>query len=338
MEERSTEKVGDLQKERLLWINKRSKTGAAANTVISLGYWAGYFMAFVWGALKLADKTGTYGTMTVFLQLVNQIQSPFLGLSYMIPQVISAMASAGRLIELENFNKEVPGEYVDIPPGAGIKLKELSFSYDKEENVLNEASMEAGPGEIVALVGPSGEGKTTVLRLLLALMKPDTGEITCYDTAGHEYQVSSSLRKWFSYVPQGNTLFSGTIAENLRSGYPEANEEEMRNALEAACAWDFVGKLPEGLNTVIGEKAHGLSEGQAQRIAIARAFLRKAPIIILDEATSALNIEIEERLLKNIRSHEKNHTCIMITHRRTSLDICDKVYRIDEGKLTLESA
>ena len=336
LENQSAEKVGELQKERLHWITERSKTGAAANTIIAAGYWLGYFLAFGWGALKLANKTTTFGTMTAFLQLVNQIQSPFIGLSSSVPQIISALASAGRLIELENMDAEARETNIDIPQLAGVRFKDVSFRYEKDEQVLDKVSFEALPGEIVAITGTSGEGKTTMLRLMLALLKPGSGEVLCFDEKGNEYTVSSALRNWFSYVPQGNTLFSGTIIDNLRAGLPGAEEEEMRAALSAACAMEFVEKLPEGLNTVIGEKGLGLSEGQAQRIAIARALLRNSPIIVFDEATSALDIELEERMLKNIRNLNPTRTCIMITHRRTSLDICNRVYKLKENRLALD--
>lgn len=336
LEEQSTAKIDSLQKERLHWVTKRSKIGATANSIISLGYWLGYFLAFGWGALKLANKTASFGTMTAFLQLVNQIQGPFIGLSRTIPQIISALASAGRLIELENMDVEAKGIANAVPELAGIRFKEVSYSYGKDDKVLDAVSFEVLPGEIVAITGTSGEGKTTMLRLMLALLKSDNGEVLCIDKNGNECTASPATRNWFSYVPQGNTLFSGTIVDNLRAGSHEADEEEMKAALSAACAMEFVQKLPEGMNTVIGEKALGLSEGQAQRISIARALLRNSPVIVLDEATSALDIELEVKLLENIRNLMPVRTCIMITHRRTSLDICNRVYKLKESKLVLD--
>lgn len=353
MEEHSMDKVRELQDERLHWVTERSKTGAAANTLLSLGYWTGYFLAFGWGAIKLANKTATFGTMTAFLQLVNQIQSPFIGLTRTLPQIIASLASAGRLIELENLNAEEKGVEVEVPDSAGIRFKTACFDYNDDtgndndngnsdsENgskgiLLDNISMDVFPGDIIALVGTSGEGKTTIIRLLLALLKPTEGEILCFDPKNNEYKISSATRKWFTYVPQGNTLFSGTIEENLKSGAAEASTEEMEEALRAACAMDFVEKLPDGIKTQIGEKAYGLSEGQAQRIAIARALLRKAPIIILDEATSALDISLEERIIQELRNLKPVRTCIMITHRRTSLGICNRVYKLKEGKLIIE--
>ena len=335
LEEESKSRIDELQKERLHWVQERSKTGVVANTILSLSYWTGYILAFSWGVTKLANKTATFGTMTAFLQLVNQIQMPFIGLSRTLPQIISALASAGRIIELENLDMEAEENELETSISAGIRFKDVSFSYEKNETVLDSISMEALPGEIVALCGTSGEGKTTMIRLMLALMKPEHGSVQCFSENGNEYPASPATRKWFSYVPQGNTLFSGTISENLRLGETGASEEVLKAALEAAGALDFVEKLPDGMETVIGEKAHGLSEGQAQRISIARAILRKAPIIILDEATSALDIELEEKVLHNIRSLTPKRTCIMITHRKTSLGMCNRIYKLKEGKLTL---
>ncbi len=361
LEENSMDKVRELQKERLHWVTERSKTGAVANTILSLGYWTGYFLAFGWGAIKLANNTATFGTMTAFLQLVNQVQSPFIGLTRTLPQIIASFASAGRLIELENLNAEIKDVGVEVPVSAGIRFKSVCFDYndfnrsdnyvngddgdnfnsynsdnDGEGKLLDNIALDVNPGEIIALIGTSGEGKTTIIRLLLALLKPNEGEIVCFNQDGIEYQISSATRSWFAYVPQGNTLLSGTIEENLRSGRPDASIEEMENALRSACAMDFVEKLPEGIKTQIGEKAYGLSEGQAQRIAIARALLRKAPIMILDEATSALDISLEEKIIQEIRDLRPVRTCIMITHRRTSLGICNSVYKLKEGKLLLE--
>ncbi len=344
LEDHSMDKVKELQKERLRWVTERSKTGAAANFILSLGYWVGYFFAFGWGAIKLANKTGTFGTMTAFLQLVNQVQGPFIGLTSTLPQIIASLASAGRLLELESLNAEIKGNKADVPLLAGIRFEDVSFNYDEFINnlendvvqLIENISFKINPGEIIAITGTSGEGKTTIIRLLLALMKPNKGRILCFDQNGCEYSISAATRNFFTYVPQGNTLFSGTIEENLRFGAAEATIEEIEEALKVSCSMDFVEKLPEGIKTQIGEKAYGLSEGQAQRLAIARALLRKAPIIVLDEATSALDIELEEKIIKELRDLKPARTCIMITHRRTSLAICNKVYKLKEGKLLSE--
>lgn len=337
LEKQSQGKVEEIQKERLHWVTEKSKTGVLANTIMSLGYWLGYGLAFGWGVVKLANKTASFGTMTAFIQLVNQIQGPFMALSRIFPQIISALVSAGRLKELEELNSEASGEQTEVPGTAGIRFDSVSFEYEKDERVLNSISIEAQPGETVAIMGTSGEGKTTMIRLILALLKPNKGKVVCFDGENREYEISSDTRNWFTYVPQGNTLFSGTIAENLRAGEHQATEDEMKQALDMACALDFVEKLPDGINTEIGEKAYGLSEGQAQRISIARALLRSAPIIILDEATSALDIELEERLLENIGKLKPARTCIIITHRKTALSICNKVYKLKDGTLLQEA-
>lgn len=333
MEERSKDKVDELQKERLKWVTERSKTGVIANSILSLGYWIGYFLAFGWGAIKLSNKTASFGTLTAFLQLVNQIQGPFIGLSRTVPQIISAFASAGRLIELENNEMEEKDLHLELPGKAGIRFKNVHYSYDKEENILSDVSMEVLPGETIALTGTSGEGKTTMLRLIFSLLKPDKGNIVYINESLSEKTVSSATRNLFSYVPQGNTLFSGTIRENMLAGYEKANTNEIKEALKIAEAFDFVEKLAEGIDTLIGEKAHGLSEGQAQRIAIARAILRKSPILVFDEATSALDMEVEKKILQNIKNLNPQRTCIMITHRKTAFDICDKIYRLKDGIL-----
>ena len=183
------------------------------------------------------------------------------------------------------------------------------------------------------MIGPSGEGKTTLIRILLALLKPEKGSITLVTEDNKEYMVSADTREWISYVPQGNTLFSGTIAENIKSGCREATEEEIKAAARAACAMEFINELPDGINAKIGENGIGLSEGQAQRISIARAILRKTPILILDEATSALDRESEMQVLKSIHEMKPARTCIVITHRYSALSICSRVFRLNEGKL-----
>lgn len=334
----SKEKVDELQKERLHWVTERSKAGVLANIFMSMGYWAGYGLAFGWGIIRLASKEITYGTMTAFIQLVNQIQYPFIGLSRLFPQIISALVSAGRLRELEELNTEMTDEQRPAPESAGIRFDGVSFEYEKNDLVLDNVSMEALPGEAVAIMGTSGEGKTTMIRLMLALLKPVSGKVVCFDIDGNEYEISCATRNWFTYVPQGNTLMSGTIAENIRSGKSDATDEEIKEALKMACALEFVESLPDGINTEIGEKAYGLSEGQAQRISIARALIRKAPVLILDEATSALDIELEEKIFTSIGKLFPARTCIIITHRKTALSFCNRVYRLKDGAFWQEVA
>ena len=217
--------------------------------------------------------------------------------------------------------------------GIGLKLQDISYSYVSGTQVFCHAALEAWPSEIVALVGPSGEGKTTMLRLLLALLVPKEGDafVCAGGTQGEKMEklpLSPSARKLFSYVPQGNTMFSGTIAENMRNVKQDATDEEIIEALKLACAWEFVEKLPLGIYSEVKERGGGFSEGQAQRLSIARALLRKAPILLLDEATSALDVTTERRVLRNIMADTRRRTCIVTTHRPTVLNICSRVYGI----------
>ena len=231
--------------------------------------------------------------------------------------------------------REFGEEYKD--QGIGMVLQDVSYTYHTGTNVFSHAGLEAYPHEIVALVGPSGEGKTTMLRLILSLLRVQEG--SAWVCAGRDreqkYKMSPSTRKLFSYVPQGNTMFSGTIAENLRNVKPDATDQEIVEALKMACAWEFVEKLPEGIYSMIKERGGGFSEGQAQRISIARAILRKSPFLLLDEATSALDVATERKVLKNIMTDTYPRTCIVTTHRPTVLNICTRVYAIRQKQCQL---
>ena len=325
-----------LHENRMKWILERNRISLAANNVMALGYWAGYFLAFGWGAYRLAQKAISFGTLTAFLQLVQQVQTPFIGLARTFPQIIAMIASAGRLMELEEIPMEKRARQVPYCEDVGLSLKDVSFYYTDGRPVLDKVSLEIGPGQLIALVGPSGEGKTTLIRLLLALLRPSEGNVCFKDFSGGCYEASAATREWVTYVPQGNTLFSGTIADNLRSGKSDATQEEMEKAARAACAWSFIEELPQGLDTVIGERGHGLSEGQAQRIAITRALIKKAPVMILDEATSALDMETEKKVLSAIKDLGSHCTCLVITHRLTAIEICSRVIRVQDGKLIEE--
>lgn len=240
-------------------------------------------------------------------------------------------------MELEAMEREGEAEPVPALQAVGIRFHNTGFSYNDEQPVLENVSVQINPGETVALIGTSGEGKTTLIRLLLALLRPRTGEVSFFDGQGHTYRVTAATREWITYVPQGNTLFSGTIADNLHYGKPEASYQDMERAARAAGAWNFIKKLPQGLDTVIGEKGLGLSEGQAQRIAIARAFLKQAPVLILDEATSALDVQTEMHILNSVKNLGYTCTCLIITHRPSARKICSRVFKLQEGVLLEEA-
>lgn len=337
MEKKNVEKISELHSNRLKWVMKKNITGVVASTTLGLGYWIGYLLAFCWGALKLSRGATSFGTLTAFLQLVSQVQTPFIGLASTIPQLIAAVASSGRLMELEALPIEFLSQKLPMESVTGINLQNIDFSYKNSRPIFENLTANIKPGEIVGLVGPSGEGKTTLIRLLLALIKPENGKVSFITQSGKEFPASAETRDWISYVPQGNTLFSGTIEENIRAGYPEASAEEVEAALRAACAMDFISKLAEGINSKIGERGIGLSEGQAQRISIARALLRKTPVLILDEATSSLDIDSEMHVLNSIHKLKPVRTCIVITHRPTALKICSRILRLKDGNLIEQS-
>ena len=333
LEKNRTDRVGELQNEKLEWVLRRSRLSAGVSSALSLGYWMGYFLAFGWGALLLAENATTFGTLTAFLQLVEQIQAPFIGLAYTLPRVIGTVASAGRLREFEGLQLEKDGRIAPCWAAAGIRFEDVYFAYERDKPIFRDVSVEIRPGETVALMGLSGAGKTTLVRLLLALIRPESGSVSFTDGGKGAFDVGAAGRSLISYVPQGNTLFSGTVAENLYVGCPDAEDHELESALRWACAWEFVEKLPDGLGTVIGERGLGLSEGQAQRIAIARALLRKVPILILDEATSALDVDTEIKILRNLRSLRPARTCVIITHRPAVLEIGCRILKLEEGSL-----
>lgn len=306
--------------------------------VLSVLGMAVQFTAFGYCLFRLWTHAITYGTMTLFLQQRNSLSGAFQNLVSIIPSFLNSSVSAHRLRELTELPKEIHSmqnqkDLFLTKGGLEVRLENVTFSYIKGKQVFRESDFCACPGEIVALVGTSGEGKTTLLRLILGLIEPDTGKVILKAQDGTEQKLNADTRVCFSYVPQGNTLLAGSIAENLSIAKEGASREEMKTALEMACAWEFVKKLPEGLETKLGERGKGLSEGQSQRIAIARALLRNAPVILLDEATSALDEETEEKLLKNILEKAPEKTCIVTTHRPGVLRLCRRVYRVEDGKI-----
>lgn len=298
------------------------------------------FAAFSYCLFRLWTDSITYGTMTLFLQQRSKLSANFESLVKVLPNMVNSAVAAHRVREIaelpkEQHCKEAAEELEGFAmQGVTVSLKNVGFSYIEGHPVLKNSDLVARPNEIIALVGPSGEGKTTILRMILGLIRPETGEAVLKNADGKAFAVDADMRSLFSYVPQGNTLFSGNIAENMRLARADATDEEIIEALKIACAWEFVEKLNQGIYGRLGERGKGVSEGQAQRIAIARAILRDAPILLLDEATSALDIETEQRVLKNIMKQRPNKTCIVSTHRLSVLGMCQRVYRISDEKIT----
>ena len=332
LEDYSEERLTQLRDERIYWVFKKNRTNMFASAAMGLSFQLGYIVAFAWGAICIANRTITYGTMTVFLQLVNRIQAPIVSLAQLVPRLISMLASAGRIIELQNLPKE---EYKGLSIGQekiGVKVEKISFGYT-DELVFDDASIDFKPGEFTAIVGKSGIGKTTLVRLIMAFTNKMKGNIEFYNAAGETMPASPDARNFIAYVPQGNTLFSGSIKDNVLMGKKDATDEEVIEALKGAAAYDFVMDFPRGIDTVIGEKGVGISEGQAQRIAIARALVKKAPFLILDEATSSLDESTELSVLEGIRKWNPSPTCLLITHRRSVLQYCDREIQIVDKKM-----
>ncbi|MCM1325048.1 MAG: ABC transporter ATP-binding protein/permease [Bacteroidales bacterium] len=301
------------------------------------------YSAYGWGIYRVWSNAISYGTMTLFLSLSSTLTGTLNNLTSLVPTAIGLTTSAGRLMDIVEMPREdySQNEAVEkfrkrfCKTGISLILKDISFAYHNGTEVFSHAFLEAHPHEIVALVGPSGEGKTTMLRIMLSLIRPGEGEtLLCGSYGGdagkESIPLSASARKLFSYVPQGNTMFSGTIAENMRNVKPDATDEEIEEALRLACAWDFVSRLPEGIYSMVQERGGGFSEGQSQRLSIARALLRKSPILLLDEATSALDVETEQEVLKHIVQDDYPRTCIVTTHRPTVLSSCNRIYTIKD--------
>lgn len=332
-EKNSTEKLVELRENRFYWVRKKANMSIVSSNIMSVSFQIGYLTAFTLGAFEVADGSITFGTMTLFLNLVGKIQSPIMLLAEQIPKVVSIFASAGRVIEIQEITEENYEPNDMTQEHIGVEVSDVNFGYEEKKNVLEGVSTEIQPGEFVAIIGESGIGKTTLIRLMMAFMEPSQGNITFYNTCGQKTGASAGARNFMSYVPQGNTLFSGTIRENIRMGKEDATEEEIIESLKIAAAYDFVMELPKGLDTEIGERGHGISEGQAQRIAIARAVIKRAPFLILDEATASLDEKTELAVLEGIRGLTPKPTCILITHRRSVLDYCDREIKIEQKHL-----
>ena len=335
------ERLRGLQREYLTMKLEFQKMSMATSILLSIVGLAVSYSCYGFGIYRVWSGAISYGTMTMFLSLSGSLTGTLNQLVSLVPTAVSLTTSAGRLMDILDMPKEDFSDADQVEQfaaqnrsdGIGIVFSGVSYAYHNGKQVFCGADFLARPKEIVALVGPSGEGKTTMLRLMLGLLHPQEGERTLIgETDGEKIAVDPSARRLFSYVPQGNTMFSGTIAENMRNVRPEASDEEICEVLKAACAWEFVEKLPDGIYSMVGERGGGFSEGHAQRLSIARALLRRSPILLLDEATSALDVATERRVLRNIMSTTEPRTCIVTTHRPTVLSICQKVYRIREQK------
>ena len=330
-DEAMVDKLEGMQSELRHNVVRRTRFSVLSNLILNFGFALGYLVAFLWSALRMSAGTLTFGGMTAFLQLVAKIQGPARNLTKLVPAFVSVFTAAERLMELEENPLEEQGEPIDMSDregGVGIRISDVSYAYDDADGrVIDHLSFDFRPNTCTAILGETGAGKTTLIRLILALMRPTDGHVYIYNRE-KQMDMSPRMRCNIVYVPQGNTLLSGTIRDNLRMGRLDATDQEMMQALQTACA-GFVSGLPHGLDTSCSEAGGGLSEGQAQRIAIARALLRTGSVMIFDEATSALDPDTERQLLANLLKDHR-HTIIFITHRPAVVDYCDQVLRVGE--------
>ena len=334
-----TKKFHAIQEETMEMASRQNKFQSFSTIITSLIGQAIGYACYGFAVYRLWQGQISYGTMTMFVSMAGSLRGSFSSILSLMPSAVRACVSAERIMEVVNLPRESldDGEEANIikekgkERGVCVRMEDVDFAYEEEKWIYRKASFRADPGEIVALIGPSGQGKTTTLNLLLGLYHPQKGRITVGNPGGQTLRASSSTRCLFSYIPQGNTLFSGTIAENMRMVKPEASDGEIIAALEAACAWEFVQKLEDGLNTQVRERGTRFSEGQKQRLSIARALLADAPVMILDEATSALDVATERRVLRRIIRKEPHRTVIVAAHRPSVFSMCSRVYKIQEG-------
>ncbi len=336
-----SEKLKKLQKEYISMRLEFQRMSMGTSLLLSVVSMLVSYSAYAWGIYRVWSGGISYGTMTMFLGLSGTLTGRLHNLTSLIPTAIGLTTSAGRLMDIVEMPREDYSQKDEVKElweenkqkGISLEVNGVAYAYKTGTKVFEGASLEVHPGEIIALVGPSGEGKTTMLRLILSLITGQEGEsLLKGNGTGESVALTPSTRFLFSYVPQGNTMFSGTIAENMRNVKEDATEEEIIKALELACAWDFVSRLPDGIHSKVQERGGGFSEGQAQRLSIARALLRDTPILLLDEATSALDVATERKVLKNIMQDENPRTCIVTTHRPTVLSACTRVYAIQEKR------
>ncbi len=324
---------------------KYQKLGILISIFMSLVGLAVSYSCYGMGIYRVWTGSISYGTMTLFLSMSGTLTGTLNSLMQMVPSAIGITTSAGRLIDILGMPREDYSAHHQVEEfynrnqdvGLSLSIKDMDYAYYNGNQIFCKTSFFAKPHEIVALVGPSGEGKTTLLRIILALLEPQAGSLEIYAEGREADRItySPSIRQLFSYVPQGNTMFSGTVAENMRNVKPDATDEEIIDCLKTACAWDFIKKLPDGIESKIGERGSGFSEGQAQRLSIARALIKKSPILLMDEATSALDVDTERNILHNIMKDDYPRTCIVTTHRPSVLTICKNVYAIRNQRCVL---
>ena len=327
--------LDEYQQENYQIRKKRTAVSNVANTAVYVLFSSGYYAALVWGAFRVASGQMTFGTITALLQIINQIKAPVRNMSGLLPQYYSMLASAERLMELENLPDETIREEITDPAGFYEQMKEIrldhgTFSYEDGEVVLSDASLRIRKGVKLAIAGPSGAGKSTLFKLLLSLDRLQKGKLVIVTETG-EFPVDAGMRSLFSYVPQGNLILSGTIRENLLFGNEGVTEAAMCEAARVACIAEEIEQFPAGYDSVLGERSIGLSEGQAQRLAIARALLSRAPVLLLDECTSALDPETETRLLSNLKKLE-GRTILCVSHKDITIKSCEEIVWLENGK------
>lgn len=340
--DRVTEKFRQIQNETVDIALKQNKFQQRMTIITSLvGQVVGY-ACYGFAAFRLWQGQISYGTMTMFVSMASSLRSSFRGILNLMPMLIRTGISVERIMEITNLPRDSMEDKEEAEEikmkakeqGVYVYMQEVDFAYEAGKWIYQNANFRAEPGEIVALIGPSGQGKTTTLNLLLGLYHPQQGKIRVGNPSGNSLKASSSTRCLFSYIPQGNTLFTGSIKENMSMVKPKASDKEIQAALEAACAWEFVEKLERGVDTEVYERGNRFSEGQKQRLSIARAILADAPIMILDEATSALDVAMERRVLRSIIKKDPHRTVIVAAHRPSVFAMCNRVYKVENFSIT----
>ena len=326
-QQKQSDNYNSLQRRKLGFIFRKNNFSSFSNLLVSICFGTGYLLAFLWGSWQISLGVITFGTMTAFLQLANRIQSPALDLLSTIPAIINTKTSIERLDDINGFALEMIEKPLKLGSSLSVEVENVCFGYEEGETVLDNISMKFNPGSVSLITGRSGAGKTTLIRLLLGLIKPKSGKVSIHTKSGKSVTASESTRNNFVYVPQGNTLFGTTIRENILLGNPQATEKEIERAIYMSAS-EFIYSLPNGLDTLLSENGSGVSQGQSQRIAIARALLRPGSVLLLDEATSALDETTEDLILSRLKEKNDDKTIIMISHNNKIRDISDNIYRI----------